>query len=149
MVHDGRLWAVSNDGGHSVWFVNEDAPSVQHLVDGGNSSFVVLPVEDPPETEPGSLLLKSETYNWPNPVEGGGGTWIRFQVTEPASVVIRIMDLAGREVDRLEASAPDVGVPVELRWEATVPSGVYFARVRANTPTGRSESTLVKIAVIR
>ncbi len=149
MVHEGRLWAVSSDGGHSVWVVNEDAPSAQHLVDGGNSSFVVLPIMGPPEAPPASLLLDSETYNWPNPVQGGGGTWIRFQVTEPASVTIRILDLVGRLVDRLDVSTPDVGIPVEIRWDADVPSGVYTARVRAVAPTGASFEKLVKIAVIR
>jgi hypothetical protein len=148
LIASGRLWAVSPGGRLQVWAMDEPLEDAQALADGGNTSFSLPESLDPPGEAPDGLFVASETYNWPNPVQGGP-TRIRFQVTAPASVSIRILDLAGRMVDEIDVPSPDTGVPVEVTWAADVPSGVYFARVRATAPGGRSEDRLVRMAVIR
>lgn len=148
LVASNRIWVLSPAGRLQVWELEDELRDAEAFADHGNSSFTVPESSDPPTETPDALLLARETYNWPNPVQGGA-TRIRFQLTEPARVSIRILDLSGRLVDTLELQSPDSGVPVEVPWAADVPSGVYFARVSASTASGRTESRLVRMAVIR
>ena len=142
-----RIGALDADGVFRVWNLEAPAEPAMSLVSAGNSSFVVVD----PGSEPGAaefLLDPSETYNWPNPVQDGR-TWIRFRLSEPADVTVRIIDLAGRFIEELEHPSAPAGTPIEIGWAANVESGVYVARVHAQTAGGRSEDRLVKIAVIR
>ncbi len=60
-----------------------------------------------------------------------------------------IVDLAGALVDELDAGSVRGGVPTELEWSTDAPSGVYFARITATTASGRKESQLIRMAIIR
>ena len=63
-------------------------------------------------------------------------------------MTVTIVDLAGSLVDHLSEPDAPAGVPVEIEWTTEAVSGIYFARVEA-VSGGRSESRLVKMAVIR
>ncbi len=93
-----------------------------------------------------TILNENETYNWPNPADQE--TNIRFQVKEPGGTVeIHIVTLSGRRVyQRVVQTAG--GAPEEIRLDTSrLGSGGYYALIKA-TVNGRSESKLVKIAVV-
>lgn len=98
----------------------------------------------PPTTE---FFPSSRCYNWPNPATEGI-TKIRFFVSEPARVTVKIYDLAGAKVTELAASA----LPAfenEIDWVLDgIESGVYVAVVEAVAP-GHNASKVLKIAVVR
>jgi len=144
-----RIGAIDGIGTVRAWSLDRPAEPAAHLGSPANPSFVVAYAGPCPCEPSESLLDPRETYNWPNPVQDGAPTRIRFELTEPAAVSIRIHSLSGHQVGAIDVPSPATGVPVEVAWDADVPSGVYYARVRATTSAGRSEDRLVKIAVIR
>lgn len=92
-----------------------------------------------------ALLNDSETYNWPNPASET--THIRYQLSQPGSVRIKVISVSGTVVwDHTTQAAG--GVPEEiLVHTAGWGSGAYFAMVTARAE-GREESKIVKIAVV-
>jgi hypothetical protein len=90
---------------------------------------------------------KSRAYNWPNPVYDGK-TSIRYFLGSPASVMIRIYDIAGDRIT--EFPGPGVGgVDNEIEWNTrSIPPGIYLAKIEARGATG-SGDTFIKIAVVK
>lgn len=71
--------------------------------------------------------------NYPNPFNPS--TTIRFSVSRPAFVVLRIFDMLGREVGKVVNEVLPAG-SYSRSWNApALPSGVYFYRLQA-TPVG-------------
>ncbi len=94
------------------------------------------------------FMPKSLTYNYPNPVYDGE-TYIRFYVSENSAVNVKIFDLAGDLVDELHHSATG-GMDNEIIWNVRdIQSGVYLARVEAKAQSGKTESNVIKIAVVK
>lgn len=90
----------------------------------------------------------SRAYNYPNPVYNGQ-TAIRFYVSEDSKINIKIFDLAGDFVAELNADAQG-GMDNETTWNVSnIQSGVYLARIEANGSSGKSESVVIKIAVVK
>ncbi|MBN1825335.1 MAG: VCBS repeat-containing protein [Candidatus Eisenbacteria bacterium] len=90
--------------------------------------YAVGPIHQPSTSE---LLVEKETYVYPNPAGRGGDARIRYRVTAPCRVSIRIYDITGRMLrDFGEREVPaETGEAVwEICGEA---SGLYFARVEA------------------
>ncbi|MFC2083836.1 T9SS type A sorting domain-containing protein [Bacteroidota bacterium] len=115
------------------------------FADQQNTSFVGQPTGINIENE---FFPKSKAYNWPNPVYGDQ-THIRFYVSENSNVVIKIFDLAGDLVDELKGSVP-AGIDSEFTWNVNnIESGVYFANIRVKGSSGKSDSKIIKIAVIK
>jgi hypothetical protein len=93
------------------------------------------------------FLPRSRVYNWPNPVYGSS-TYIRYYTDEDAAIKITILDLSGRKVTELTASARG-GLDGEVPWDVSnVQSGVYLARVEASGST-RTEVVTIKIAIVK
>ncbi|HET54528.1 MAG TPA: T9SS type A sorting domain-containing protein, partial [Ignavibacteria bacterium] len=89
-----------------------------------------------------------KAYNWPNPVYGDE-TKIRFYVSESSNAEIKIFDLAGDLVAELNGSAVG-GMDNEITWNVNnIQSGVYLAHLTVNSVGGKSDSKLIKIAVIK
>ena len=109
-----------------------------------NASFVVLTTE---KNEIESLLSAAETYNWPNPIRDGH-TFFRCTTSEASQVSVTIVDAAGSLVGSLNF-ATSAGVPHEIPWNTGAASGMYFARVEATSISGRTDSRLIKLAIIR
>ncbi len=93
------------------------------------------------------LLPAERAYCWPNPSRDNY-TIIRYWLSEPAKVTIRIYDLAGDLV--AEFPGPGQGrKDNEVRWDLTdVQSGVYFARIQA-TSSRKEMVRMIKIAVVK
>ncbi len=93
-------------------------------------------------------MPKKKAYCYPNPARGNE-TKIRYYLSEPATVKIRIFDLAGDQVARFEGS----GVPMsdnEAVWNIrNIQSGVYFAKIEAKSSAGKKVTRTVKIAVTK
>lgn len=90
----------------------------------------------------------SRAYNYPNPVYDGQ-TAIRYYVSEDSKINIKIFDLAGDFVAELNADAQG-GMDNETTWNVSnIQSGVYLARIEANGSSGKSESVVIKIAVVK
>ncbi|MBI2620087.1 MAG: VCBS repeat-containing protein [Ignavibacteriales bacterium] len=116
------------------------------LNDAGHSNFydgsgLVL---SPLSTE---FLPKDRVYNWPNPVYGSL-TRIRYYTTEPASISVKIFDVAGGSITELRGESAG-GVDGELTWNVQdIQSGIYLARLEAQG-SGKRESVVIKIAVVK
>jgi hypothetical protein len=90
----------------------------------------------------------SRAYNYPNPVYDGE-TAIRYFVGEDSKINIKIFDLAGDFVAELNDDAQG-GLDNETVWNVgNIQSGVYLARIEANGSSGKSESVIIKIAVVK
>lgn len=90
----------------------------------------------------------NKVYNYPNPVYEST-TAIRFYVSEDAFVTVKIFDLSGAKVEQLETKARG-GFDNEIIWNvSTIQSGVYLARVEAKNFSGKVESSVIKIAVVK
>ncbi|MCB9209966.1 MAG: T9SS type A sorting domain-containing protein [Ignavibacteriales bacterium] len=91
---------------------------------------------------------KNKTYNWPNPVYGTE-TNFRTYVSEDSEVKVKIFDLAGDLVDEFKFSAIG-GIDNEKSWDVSeIQSGAYFAHVEVKSNSGKTESKIIKIAVIK
>src|SRR5574338_141202 len=90
----------------------------------------------------------SRAYNYPNPVYNGE-TAIRYFVNEDSKINIKIFDLAGDFVAELNDQA-NGGFDNETIWNVSdIQSGVYLARIEAIGSRGKSESVVIKIAVVK
>ena len=70
-------------------------------------------------------------------------------VTENARIEVTIADLAGTVVDELVVDTVRPNVPEEIRWQTDAESGVYFGRIKAISTSGKTETHLIKMAIIR
>jgi hypothetical protein len=52
-------------------------------------------------------------------------------------------------VDELVVENARGGAPGEVLWRTDAGSGLYFARVRATSAGGRTQTRIVKMAIIR
>lgn len=111
---------------------------------GQNASFVALATKKD-ETAP--LLHVAETYNWPNPIRDGH-TFFRCLTSEASQISVTVVDAAGSLVGSLNF-ATSAGVLHEVPWITSAASGMYFARVEATSVSGRTDSHLIKLAIIR
>ena len=90
----------------------------------------------------------TRAYNYPNPVYNGQ-TAIRYYVNEDSKVNIKIFDLAGGFVAELNDNASG-GFDNEKIWNVgDIQSGVYLARIEAVGSSGKTESIIIKIAVVK
>ncbi len=118
-------------------------PQYQH--DARHSGVTIEPLSGTPLAT--SFFPKERAYNWPNPVYDGR-TFIRYFVTENATVKIKIFDVAGDIVTELNGTGIG-GVDNEVEWDVSgVQSGVYLARIEASSG-GKSEVAIVKVAVVK
>ena len=149
LIDGNRIYAVSSTGTLSVWETDLIAETVWGMQGGNrfNSNFVRVAEEVP--IEPAEvLLLQDGVYNWPNPVRTGE-TFFRLTSTADVEVTITIMDAAGSLVDQLEVGLVRALTPIDVQWTTDTGSGLYFARVEATDANGNSETSLIKMAVIR
>lgn len=144
---DTHLTTVSATGTLLSWALpGALAPLWSQRYGDARNAGVAGPPPAPPAAA-AALLVGEETYNWPNPVRGA--TYLRWRVSRPARVTITIVDGGGARVDELAFEDVPAGVSMEQVWDRDVPSGVYYARIRAVDRQGREAVKLIKMAVIR
>ena len=146
----GLLAAASTDSSIYVWRVDNIFDSSKvfwkgFLADEYHSNYVASVSPILPKSA--ELLPTSLAYNWPNPVYSTT-TNIRYYLSKPATVDIKIYNMAGELVDHF--SGPGVGnIDNEVQWNVSkAQSGVYFAQIRANA-SGEQKSVVIKIAVVK
>lgn len=149
LLVDDRLIAVSSTGFAKGWRL----PSITEIWwgtlygSGTRHSFVSLEApSDAPAAD--GLIDPQETYNWPNPIEGGM-THLRIRTSRDAEVRVTILDAGGARVGDVDMGNVIGGVPAETVWRANVQSGLYFARFTAKSTDGTRATRLIKMAVIR
>jgi hypothetical protein len=95
-----------------------------------------------------SFFPTNRAYNYPNPVYNGQ-TAIRYYVNEDSKINIKIFDLAGDFVAELNNDAQG-GMDNETIWNVqNIQSGVYLTRIEAIGVSGKTESVVIKIAVVK
>ena len=143
------LYAVSHVGDIKAWrfnnFTTSDWPSRYGKNTFNKVSAEIRSNDSQNGDSTFGILNKEETYNWPNPADEE--TYLRFQIEQPGQIEIQIINQSGRVVYKQIMQA-NGGAPEEIllntsKWG----SGAYFALVKA-TVNGKSESELVKIAVV-
>ena len=144
------LSAASTDSSIYVWRVEGVFDSSKifwkgFLADEYHTNYVASTAAIVPKST--ELLPSALAYNWPNPVYDKV-TNIRYYLSKPATVDIKIYNMAGELVDHF--SGPGVGsIDNEVQWNVSkAQSGVYFAQIRANA-AGEQKSVVVKIAVVK
>jgi hypothetical protein len=85
--------------------------------------------------------------NYPNPFNSS--SVIKYSLPQSSNVVIKVFDILGNEIETLVNEEKSVGT-YEVTWNATnLPSGVYLARIEANSSSGKTESKVIKIVVVK
>lgn len=145
-----ELAAVSADSSLYVWTINGVFDSTKifwngFLADAYHSNAVLQ--TGAVTYKSSELLPASFAYNWPNPVYNST-TNIRYYLSKPATVSIKIFNMAGELVDQF--SGPGLAnLDNEVQWNvAKVQSGVYYAQIKA-TAGGEEKSVIIKIAVVK
>jgi hypothetical protein len=145
--NDMLLSAVTNSGDFYFWSINSTG-KVQWGSNYGNnlnSSSLSSALSD---NYISTFFPSNRTYNWPNPVYGEE-TYIRTYVAEDSEVKVTVFDLAGDLVDEFEFFAAG-GLDNEYPWNVNdVQSGAYFAHVEVKSSSGKTESKIIKIAVVK
>ncbi len=95
-----------------------------------------------------AFFPSNRTYNYPNPVYGDK-TYIHYYVAQDSKINIKIFDIAGDFVAELNDMAQG-GLEKETAWNVSnIQSGVYLARVEAQSSNGKTETNIIKIAVVK
>ncbi|MBZ0198270.1 MAG: T9SS type A sorting domain-containing protein, partial [Ignavibacteriaceae bacterium] len=114
---------------------------------GGSSNLSFVPAASV-QSYVNEFFPKNRAYNYPNPVYDSE-TYIRYYVNENSKINIKIFDLAGDFVSELNNDATG-GMDNETKWDVSnIQSGVYFARIEAAGVNGKTETNIIKIAVVK
>ena len=145
----GLLYGMDSSGSTQVWALDavDDVWWSQQFGNRFNTSYVRVPASGPapPSTE---LLPAEETYNWPNPIRNGE-TFFRLAPTQDVSVTITIIDAAGALIDELSIESVRGNTASDIQWQTSASSGLYYARVKAVTASGDSQTEMIKMAIVR
>jgi hypothetical protein len=118
-----------------------DVPFLQHSTDIAPVVHI-LPFKDP-DPIPVNLQLRQ---NYPNPFNPT--TMIEFSLPEDAIVTLKIYNVLGQEIATLiDREALDLGIQTVEFNANSLPSGIYFYRVMAETQTddGTAGRTLTQV----
>lgn len=142
------LNAVTEEGKLSRWKIM-NIPSklgwTSEFANYGNTSAVPAASSQNLKTQ---YFPEESAYNWPNPVYGSE-TNIRYFVSEDSKVNIKIIDISGTLVAELEDNASG-GLDNETVWNVSnIQSGVYLARIKAESVSGKSAEKIIKIAIVK
>ncbi|HMN16406.1 MAG TPA: T9SS type A sorting domain-containing protein [Ignavibacteriaceae bacterium] len=130
-------WSISATEGRLDW--------ADQFADKMNQSFITSAFTNNTVNE---FFPERKAYNYPNPVYGNQ-TAIRYYVNEDSKINIKIFDLAGDYVAELNDNAQG-GMNNETVWNVNdIQSGVYLARIEAAGLSGKTESVVIKIAVVK
>ncbi len=148
LLSGGSLFAVSPSGDLREWslpLMQDPIWSSKYGDHPWNKVTGAVEAEWEPDLSFG-LLNRNETYNWPNPAVDE--TQIRFQMSKPGEVSIRIATVSGRQVyNRTVQSSGGAPEVIEIDT-STWSSGGYFALLTARAD-GREEQKVIKIGIVR
>ncbi|MCU0407047.1 MAG: T9SS type A sorting domain-containing protein, partial [Ignavibacteriaceae bacterium] len=132
-----NAWSISSVAGKLYWSEEYGNPQNTSFIDAAENTNRI-----------NEFFPANRAYNYPNPVYEGT-TNIRYYVAEDSKISIKIFDLAGDFVAELNDDAQG-GMDNETVWNVgDIQSGVYLARIEANSTTGKTEQAVIKIAVVK
>jgi hypothetical protein len=142
------LAAINTSGNLSAWSIGPTEGTFFWSEENGNNrntSFIDAASKTNVINE---FFPKARVYNYPNPVYEST-TNIRYYVSEDSKVNIKIFDLAGGFVAELNDIAAG-GFDNETVWNVSdIQSGIYLARIEATGSSGKTESNVIKIAIVK
>ena len=145
--NDFLLSAVTDSNEAYFWSINSNGNVDWGSEFGNNSNSSSLGLAKS-DNFISTFFPKHKTYNWPNPVYDNE-TFIRTYVSEDSQVKVKVFDLSGDLVDEFEFQAAG-GLDTEYSWNVTeIQSGAYFAHIEVKSDSGKSESKIIKIAVVK
>lgn len=110
----------------------------------GKSNGTATAVEEFKFVVPTSFGLEQ---NYPNPFNPS--TTLRFSITEPGMVTLKIFNLLGMEVATLSQGQKGIG-SYTVNWDASrQPSGVYIARLTTSSPSKQLASESRRLMLIK
>jgi hypothetical protein len=131
------VWTISSTEGNLFW--------PEENGNNFNSSAAGTPASS---NLPSDFFPSNRAYNYPNPVYEGT-TQIRYYVSEDSKINIKIFDLAGDFVAEMNNDARG-GFDNETTWNVNnIQSGIYLARIEAAGVSGKTETNIIKIAVVK
>jgi hypothetical protein len=123
-------WVKASEAGQLVLSSSDAVPQAGRIRIE-DVSTPPLPPPDPESSDPGGTTIPTATalhQNFPNPFNPM--TEIRYDLTRPGMVSLKIYDLGGAEVATLVEGHKPAGTAT-VSWDAgTLPSGVYLCRLR-------------------
>jgi hypothetical protein len=130
-------WVIGSATSAPIWSeVNGNGDNNSYIGAASKSAYV------------NSFFPSEKVYNYPNPAYNGQ-TYIRYYVSEDARINIKIFDISGDFVAELKNTAQG-GMEGETLWNLNnIQSGVYLARVEATGSSGKVETKIIKIAVVK
>jgi hypothetical protein len=81
------------------------------------------------------------SQNYPNPFNPT--TTIRYALPKTSEVSLAIYNVLGQLVSRLAVGRVEAGIQ-EVHWNANVPSGIYFYRLKAGGYTETKKMLLIR-----
>ncbi len=133
---DQRVVRLSNRGIETDALLFADAVM---LIRSRRPLGIPASAKEPPEAQPAVWTVLE---NYPNPFNAA--TRIRFSLTQPGEIDLRVYDLSGRESARLAHGRHDAGVH-EVIWHAGAEcSGFYYCRLRTETGVATRKLLLLK-----
>lgn len=142
------LAVFDNKNYFSIWNIGSTVGTLFWAEENGNNQNTSFVTAAKNSNYINQFFPTSRAYNYPNPVYNGQ-TAIRYYVDEDSKINIKIFDLAGGLVAELNNDARG-GYDNETIWKVSdIQSGVYLARIEAIGISGKSESVIIKIAVVK
>jgi len=131
------VWTVASTPGKIIWSEENGNRMNTNFLPAAKSVNII-----------NTFFPKDRSYNYPNPVYGTT-TNIRYFVNEDSKINIKIFDISGALVAELNNTAKG-GFDNETVWNVSnIQSGVYFARIEAIGSSGKNETNIIKIAVVK
>jgi hypothetical protein len=126
-------------------FIDPDT-TIAEVHEENNIGFVPLMVQGSTFVEEEMKNLLPDQYtleqNYPNPFNPS--TKIKYSITQPSNVVIKVFDILGNEIETLAKEKKSSGT-YEITWNAEMlPSGVYFYQLRAGDFIQTRKMILIK-----
>jgi hypothetical protein len=150
LIHNKTLYAVSHRGDLKAWQL-DNIDEILWASRYGNATTNKVSGRistDNPQESPSAdgILVKKETYNWPNPAEDF--THIRFRTRGAGTVEVKIITTGGRIVFnksyKTRGSVPEEYQISTQQWS----SGLYFAMITA-TVNGKKDRKILKMVVVQ
>ncbi|MBU0475908.1 MAG: T9SS type A sorting domain-containing protein [Bacteroidetes bacterium] len=149
-TENGRtaLGVVTENNNFMSWNISQHDGKKFWTEENGNASNTSSVVAASSSEKIAEFFPQSKAYNWPNPVYNGF-TNIRYYVSEDSKAVVTIFDLAGDLVAKLSSNGIG-GHENEIVWNVKdIQSGVYFAHLEVTSNSGKTDTKIIKIAVIK